>query len=303
MGFGPLTLLLPEATEARRSAQLPGFGLLTAGHVEGLVKTRLRLQHWHCCLSPACAGEEPPCNRCSSASHPRSPVRSTVANASASRASPSACLCSHTLRPAGQDNTALSLAPRGPGGPPGPSASAPSLLPLVPGRRRPTPHDGRLRQVLCKPLLGRERHQGLCPLPVRGLVLPARLMQHVAKSRAGARLGVRQGLGQGERLSQALQSLVRIAEDPEGQGRMVEATHAGVMPVVEPCVRVVLLGIVEPSPCSRWALAVASSPLHNKVDHSAWWASRRSAASWTCWARRRSRSPSARARWYSARLL
>jgi hypothetical protein len=45
MGFGPLTLLLPEATEARRGPQLPGFGLLTAGHVEGLVQTRLRLRH------------------------------------------------------------------------------------------------------------------------------------------------------------------------------------------------------------------------------------------------------------------
>jgi hypothetical protein len=71
----------------------------------------------------------------------------------------------------------------------------------------------------------------------------------VAKCRAGARLGgVRQGLGQGKRLAQALQSLVRIAEHPEGQGRYHAATHAGVMPAVEPCVRVVLLGIVERSP-------------------------------------------------------
>ena len=74
-------------------------------------------------------------------------------------------------------------------------------------------------------------------------------MQHGGKVQGRCQTGgVRQGLGQGERLAQALQGLVRIAEDPEGQGRTVEATHAGVMPAVEPCVRVVLLGIVERSP-------------------------------------------------------
>ena len=116
------------------------------------------------------------------------------------------------------------------------------------GSKHPTPYDWRLRHVLCKSLLGRERHQGFGPL-VRGLLLPARLMQHGGKVQGHCQTGgVRQGLGQGERLSQALQGLIRIAEDPEGQGRMAEATHAGVMPAVEPCVRVVLLGIVERSP-------------------------------------------------------
>ena len=48
----------------------------------------------------------------------------------------------------------------------GPAHLRRPFCPLSLGTERPTPQDGRLRQVLCKPLLGRERHQGLCPLYV-----------------------------------------------------------------------------------------------------------------------------------------
>lgn len=43
MGYGSLALLLPETGQARRGAQLPGLGFLTAGNVESLLKTRFRL--------------------------------------------------------------------------------------------------------------------------------------------------------------------------------------------------------------------------------------------------------------------
>src|SRR2546427_4085863 len=43
IGLSALVLLLPEATEARRDSQLPGFGLLTAGNVEGFAKVGFRL--------------------------------------------------------------------------------------------------------------------------------------------------------------------------------------------------------------------------------------------------------------------
>src|SRR5215831_9552475 len=42
-GFGLLALLLPQATEAHGSAELPGFSLLAAGHVQGLIETAFRL--------------------------------------------------------------------------------------------------------------------------------------------------------------------------------------------------------------------------------------------------------------------
>src|SRR5262249_46688307 len=48
-------------------------------------------------------------------------------------------LCSHTLRPAGPDNTAVVARSLWTGGPPAPGASAPFLLPLVPGQRAPNP--------------------------------------------------------------------------------------------------------------------------------------------------------------------
>ncbi len=38
-GFRLLPLLLPQPGEARGGTQLPGFGLLVAGHGEGLLKT------------------------------------------------------------------------------------------------------------------------------------------------------------------------------------------------------------------------------------------------------------------------
>ena len=43
MGFGRLALLLPEAAEARRGAQLQRFGLLVASNVEGVTKADFRL--------------------------------------------------------------------------------------------------------------------------------------------------------------------------------------------------------------------------------------------------------------------
>ena len=55
---------------------------------------------------------------------------------------------------------------------------------------------------------------------------------------------MRQLLGQGERLVAPLQGLVRIAKKPQGQGRIGEASHPGVMPVEEG-MGAVLLGVVE----------------------------------------------------------
>ena len=43
-GVVPLALALPEATEARRGPQLPGFGLLVASNVEGLMKAGFRFR-------------------------------------------------------------------------------------------------------------------------------------------------------------------------------------------------------------------------------------------------------------------
>ena len=59
---------------------------------------------------------------------------------------------------------------------------------------------------------------------------------------------VRQGVGQGERLPRALQGLVRIAEYPQGPGRVGEATHSRVMAAIKQGVRAVLLGIVKGPP-------------------------------------------------------
>ena len=41
--FVPLALLLPQAAQAQRGAQLQCLGLLAAGHVEGLVQTGCHL--------------------------------------------------------------------------------------------------------------------------------------------------------------------------------------------------------------------------------------------------------------------
>src|SRR5712691_948222 len=43
-GFGVLTLLLPEATEAHGGPQFQGLGLLAAGHVQGLLQPGFRLR-------------------------------------------------------------------------------------------------------------------------------------------------------------------------------------------------------------------------------------------------------------------
>ena len=59
--------------------------------------------------------------------------------------------------------------------------------------------------------------------------------------------GVRQLLGQGERLVAPLQGLVRIAKKPQGQGCIGEASHPRVMPVQEG-MGAVLLGVVEGNP-------------------------------------------------------
>jgi hypothetical protein len=41
VGFGPFPLLLPELRQAHGRAQLPGFGLLTAGQSQGLLAAEL----------------------------------------------------------------------------------------------------------------------------------------------------------------------------------------------------------------------------------------------------------------------
>src|SRR6266508_2647021 len=65
MGIGALALLLPQASEARGGAQLPGFGLLATGNGEGLLEAGFRLGRiWdilaqqQLALEPICLGEQ-----------------------------------------------------------------------------------------------------------------------------------------------------------------------------------------------------------------------------------------------------
>src|SRR5712692_8538795 len=57
--------------------------------------------------------------------------------------------------------------------------------------------------------------------------------------------GVRQILGQDNRLVAPLQGLVRMAKQPQGPGRIEPAAHPGVMPAVENSMRAMLLGVVK----------------------------------------------------------
>ena len=75
--------------------------------------------------------------------------------------------------------------------------------------------------------------------------LPAELidLSHTLQGKRQAE-GVRQILGQRDRLLASLEGLVRVAKIPQGQGRIVEGRRPRVLPVEED-MRAVLLGIVE----------------------------------------------------------
>jgi hypothetical protein len=69
------------------------------------------------------------------------------------------------------------------------------FCPLSLSSEGPTPHDCRLRQHFCKPLLVHKHHARLYPL-VHGLWLPAGLMQRCRKAQGTCQTkGVRQGVG------------------------------------------------------------------------------------------------------------
>src|SRR5262249_50000067 len=135
----------------------------------------------------------------------------------------------------------------------GPKSSEPlvelgnSLLPLSLHGQRPTSHGHANRQELWKPLLAGERHTCLCPL-LGGVSLPTGVMQHgriVEGSRQAE--GVRQVLGQGDRLVAPCEGLVWIAELPEGPGAIGEAPHPQVHAIAEGQM-MVLLAIIERYP-------------------------------------------------------
>src|SRR5262249_44001959 len=95
-----------------------------------------------------------------------------------------------------------------------------------------------------KPLVGCEGN-GCSGLLLRCLSFPAQLMEPGSKGEGKSEAkGVRQLLGEGERIVDTSQGLLRIAEIPQRPGSKGEAVHPGVI-AIEKGVGAILLGIVE----------------------------------------------------------
>src|SRR5437867_3653475 len=115
------------------------------------------------------------------------------------------------------------------------------LLPLALLGQRPTPQDSPQRQPGWKLLLGRQGQSSLRPLLAR-LSVPTNLMQHGSKAQGKRQAeGVRQLLGQGERVEVLLEGLVWIAKKPQRQGLDVQAAPSRVMSTVGKSVGALLL--------------------------------------------------------------
>ena len=115
---------------------------------------------------------------------------------------------------------------------PGPARPAPSpagSFPAPPGGQTPA---------------RRERDEGLC-LRCDRQSSPAALLEPGRKDEGNSEAkGVRQLLGEGERVVDAPQGLVGIAELPQGQRHKGETVHPGVI-AIQKGVGAMLLGIVE----------------------------------------------------------
>jgi hypothetical protein len=100
------------------------------------------------------------------------------------------------------------------------------LPPLAERSPRPSTQDPTYRQKECKPLLRRQSDERL-GLLVRGVGFPAQLVGNGRQHpREGETRGMRHLLGQRERSVKSSQSLVGIAQQPEGHGRHAVATHS-----------------------------------------------------------------------------
>ncbi len=110
--------------------------------------------------------------------------------------------------------------------------------------QRPAPKDGSPSQPERKPLLGRERDDGLGAC-LGQLRLPPKLMELGGKHQ-GVRqaMGVRHLLGQGKRLLASLAGLIRIAQIPQDPGQKRKPTYARVQPI-QIGMGVMLLRIIE----------------------------------------------------------
>jgi hypothetical protein len=97
----------------------------------------------------------------------------------------------------------------------------------------PPAHDLAASQPEREPVLGRDRRRGL-GARLNRRPLAAVLMEHRGEvERQGERAGLAQFSAQGDRLAAALQRLVRIAQQPEGDGPEGQASHSGILPVDE----------------------------------------------------------------------
>src|SRR5712692_28397 len=115
------------------------------------------------------------------------------------------------------------------------------LLPLSLHGQSPATHDGAIRHMIGQTLLKRQRYRCLRPV-LDQLPLTAALMEHRGKEQSINQIeGVRQRTGQGERRLAPLQGLLRIAQQPQHQGRKGEAKYSG----VREAMGAVLLGIIE----------------------------------------------------------
>ena len=133
-------------------------------------------------------------------------------------------------QPAGQGRRPSELGPRGPvGGQTLVYLRDALVAPSLRGERLTPVHEPYC-QPLCKSLLTRQRHQCL-GLLLGCLPLPAQPMEPAAQSQGKRQTkGVRQLVCQGEALLAPLQRLVRIAQHPQGKGRIDPASHARVCP-------------------------------------------------------------------------
>ena len=125
--------------------------------------------------------------------------------------------------------------------------------------QRPLSYIRSQRQVQRKPLLVRERYGGLRTL-LGHWPLPAQVMHQggIVKSRRQAD-GVRQLLGQGERLVDPCEGLVWIAEQPQGPSHIGEAPDPEVKAITKGQ-RAVLLGIIEGRPLFQVRAPEAALP-------------------------------------------